>query len=70
MSTDSTEGPTSARQVMMSDDMWEAIRVAAFEKRVSMSELVRAAIARDKPLQPYLAEQEELRAIRATEDTP
>lgn len=43
-----------ARTLVFDHQMWEALRVAAFEKRASMSELVRDAIEAYKPLRPYL----------------
>lgn len=52
----STEGAKAARNVVMTDAMWEAIRVAAFEKRVSMSELIRDAVTAYRPLKPYLTQ--------------
>lgn len=49
-----TDGSTPRpRHVVMPDALWDAVRVAAFDQRVSMSQVVREALEAYGPLAPY-----------------
>lgn len=59
MASTDEEGRDLRKQYIVPDEIHEAVRVAAFERRISMSELVREALEKHPDIRPHVVRQEE-----------